>query len=71
MWKNERSKNFPMLYLIVNKILMIVIPGYGTKSKAETVICLATFMGLYSKIACLSYYVVLSKSKLGRPVFQK
>ena len=58
---------------------MIVIPGYGTKSKAETVICLATFMGLYCELATLfgygvieqnsyilGYYVVLSKLMLGR-----
>ena len=30
MCKNERPKNFPIMYLIVNKILMIVIPDYGT-----------------------------------------
>ena len=30
MYKNERPKNFPMVVLIVNKILMIVIADYGT-----------------------------------------
>jgi len=30
MLKNERPKNFRIVYLIVNKILMIVIPDYGT-----------------------------------------
>jgi len=55
----------------------MAIIKYGKKSKAETVICLATFMGLYCELATLfgygvieqnsyilGYYVVLSK--LGR-----
>jgi hypothetical protein len=29
--KNESPKNFRIVYLIVNKTLRIVIPGYGTK----------------------------------------
>jgi hypothetical protein len=29
LWKNERPKNFPIMYLIVSEILMIVIAGYG------------------------------------------
>jgi len=28
--KNKGPKNFRIVYLIVNKILRIVIPGYGT-----------------------------------------
>ncbi len=31
MCKNEKPKNFPMVVLIVNKILRIAIAGYGTQ----------------------------------------
>jgi hypothetical protein len=31
LWKNQKPKNFRIVYLIVNKILLIVIADYGTK----------------------------------------